>query len=328
MRRREIVAGLFGSAAAWPVRARAQAGDRVKVIGWLNVLPENDPEAQRRIEVFRQSLAELGWIEGRSVRIEARWAAGDDDKVRKYSVELAALAPDVILTSSSVTVRPLQQATRTIPIVFVQVIDPVGSGYVDSLARPGGNTTGFAQSEYSLSGKLAELLKEGAPNVTRVAVIRDPIRGPGVAQFAAIQTVAQSLGIELSPINALDVGEMERSIVNFARAANGGLMVTAGGTAFHRDVIIPLAARLRLPAVYPYRYYTEDGGLISYGPRTLEQYRQAASYVDRILKGERPGDLPVQAQSNFELVINLRRARSLGLTLPASLLARADEVVE
>jgi putative ABC transport system substrate-binding protein len=328
MRRREIVAGLFGSAAAWPVRARAQAGDRVRVIGWLNVLPENDPEAQRRIEVFRQSLAELGWIEGRSVRIEARWAAGDDDKVRKYSVELVALAPDVILTSSSVTVRPLQQATRTIPIVFVQVIDPVGSGYVESLARPGGNTTGFAQSEYSLSGKLAELLKEAAPNVTRVAVIRDPIRGPGVAQFAAIQTVAQSLGIELSPINALDVGEMERSIVNFARAANGGLVVTAGGTGFHRDVIIPLAARLRLPAVYPYRYYTEDGGLMSYGPRTLDQYRRGASYVDRILKGERPADLPVQAQTNFELVINLKTARALGLTIPPTLLARADEVIE
>jgi putative ABC transport system substrate-binding protein len=300
----------------------------VRVIGWLNVLAEDDPEAERRIELFRQSLAELGWVEGRSVRIEARWAAGDEDKIRKSTVELAALAPDVILTSGSVTVRPLQQATRTIPIVFVQVVDPVGSGYVDSLAHPGGNTTGFTQFEYSLSGKWVELLKEAAPHVTRVAAIRDPTRGPGVAQFAAIQTVAQSLGIELSPINALDIGEMERSILNFARAANGGLVVTAGGTGFHRDVIIPLAARLRLPAVYPYRYYAEDGGLISYGPRTLEQYRQAASYVDRILKGEKPGDLPVQAQSNFELVINLRTARSLGLTLPASLLARADEVIE
>jgi putative ABC transport system substrate-binding protein len=326
VRRRRFL-GLIGGALAAPLRARAQAGDRVRVIGWLSVLAENDPESLRRIEVFRQSLAELGWVEGRSVRIEARWAI-DDDELRKHSVELAALAPDVILTSGTVTVRPLQQATRTIPIVFVQVVDPVGSGYVDSLAHPGGNTTGFTQFEYSLSGKWVELLKEAAPNVTRVAVIRDPTRGPGVAQFAAIQTVAQSLGVELSPINALDVGEMERRIASFARAANGGLVVTTGGTAFHRDVIIPLAARLRLPAVYPYRYYAADGGLMSYGPRTLEQYRRAASYVDRILKGEKPGDLPVQAQSNFELVINLKTARSLGLALPTSLLARADEVIE
>jgi putative ABC transport system substrate-binding protein len=326
VRRRRFL-GLIGGALAAPLRARAQAGDRVRVIGWLSVLAENDPESLRRIEVFRQSLAELGWVEGRSVRIEARWAI-DDDELRKHSVELAALAPDVILTSGTVTVRPLQQATRTIPIVFVQVVDPVGSGYVDSLAHPGGNTTGFTQFEYSLSGKWVELLKEAAPTVTRVAVIRDPTRGPGVAQFAAIQTVAQSLGVELSPINALDVGEMERRIASFARAANGGLVVTTGGTAFHRDVIIPLAARLRLPAVYPYRYYAVDGGLMSYGPRTLEQYRRAASYVDRILKGEKPGDLPVQAQSNFELVINLKTARSLGLALPTSLLARADEVIE
>jgi putative ABC transport system substrate-binding protein len=326
VRRREII-GLIGGALVWPLRARAQAGDRMRVIGWLSVLAEKDPESQRRIEVFKQALAELGWVEGRSVRIEARWAV-DEDRLQKQSVELAALVPDVILTSGTVAVRPLQQATRTIPIVFVQVVDPVGSGYVDSLAHPGGNTTGFTQFEYSLSGKWVELLKEVAPNVTRVAVIRDPTRGPGVAQFAAIQTVAQSLGIELTPINALDVADMERRIANFARAANGGLVVTTGGTAFHRDVIIPLAARLRLPAVYPYRYYAADGGLMSYGPRTLEQYRRAASYVDRILRGERPGDLPVQAQSNFELVINLKTARSLGLTLPTSLLARADEVIE
>jgi putative ABC transport system substrate-binding protein len=326
MRRREFI-GLIAGALGWPLRARAQAGDRVRVIGWLSVLAEDDPESRQRIEIFRDGLAELGWVEGRSVRIEARWAV-DEDTVRKHSIELAALAPDVILASGTIAVRPLQQATRTIPIVFVQVVDPVGSGFVDSLAHPGGNTTGFTQFEYSLSGKWVELLKQAAPSVTRAAVIRDPTRGPGVAQFAAIQTAAQSLGIELSPINSLDVGDMERSIANFARAANGGLVVTTGGTGPHRDVIIPLAERLRLPAVYPYRYYATDGGLMSYGPRTLEQYRRAASYVDRILKGERPGDLPVQAQSNFELVINLKTARSLGLTLPASLLARADEVIE
>src|SRR4051812_30761514 len=236
MRRRAVIALIGGAALCRPLAARGQARGHVRTIGWLNVLAEDDPESRLRIEVFRQSLAELGWIEGRSVRIESRSAAGDDANVRKYAAELVTLAPDVILTSGSVTVRPLQQVTRTIPIVFVQVVDPVGSGYVDNLARPGGNTTGFTQFEYSLSGKWLELLKEVAPWVTRVAVIRDPTRGPGVAQFAAIQTVAQSLGVELSPINALDVGDIERGLTNFARSGNGGLIVTSGGTGFHRNV--------------------------------------------------------------------------------------------
>jgi ABC-type uncharacterized transport system substrate-binding protein len=232
------------------------------------------------------------------------------------------------LTSGSVTVRPIQQAIRTVPIVFVLVVDPVGSGYVDSMVRPGGNATGFLLFEYSLSGKWLELLKEIVPRVTRAAVIRDPTRGPGIAQFAAIQTVAPSLGGELTAINALDVSEMERSITPFARSANGGLIVTSGGTGFQRDVIIPLAARLRLPAVYPYRFYATDGGLVSYGPNTIEPFRRAAAYIDRILKGEKPADMPVQAPTKYELVINLKTAKALSLTVPPSVLARADEIIE
>ena len=232
------------------------------------------------------------------------------------------------MSSGSVTIRPVQQAIGTVPIVFVQVVDPVGSGFVDSLARPGGNTTGFTQFEYSLSGKWLELLKEIVPSVTRAAVIRDATRGPGNAQFAAIQTVAPSLGVELTAINALDVQGLERSITAFARSANGGLIVTSGGTGFHRDVIIPLAARLRLPAVYPYRYYATDGGLVSYGPNTVDPHRRAAAYVDRILKGEKPADMPVQAPTKYELIINLTTAKALGITVPQSVLGRADELIE
>jgi putative ABC transport system substrate-binding protein len=300
----------------------------MRLVGSLNILAEDDPESRLRIAAFKQGMQELGWTEGGNVRIETRWAGGDDGLVRKYAAELAALAPDVILTSGSVTVRPMQQATRTVPIVFVQVVDPVGSGYVDSLSRPGGNTTGFTLFEYSLTGKWLELLKEIAPNVTRAAVIRDPTRGSGIAQFAAIQTVAPSLGVELTTINALDVHDMERGIAAFARSANGGLIVTSGGTGFHRNVIIPLAAQLRLPSVYPYRYYAIEGGLVAYGPNTIEQYRRAAKYVDRILKGEKPADLPVQAPTRYELAINLKTAKALGLTVPPTLLARADEVIE
>jgi putative ABC transport system substrate-binding protein len=300
----------------------------VRLIGSLSILAEDDPESRLRIAAFKQSLQELGWIEGGNVRIEARWAGGDDGLVRKHAAELAALAPDVILTSGSVTVRPVQQATRTVPIVFVQVVDPVGSGYVDSLSRPGGNTTGFTLFEYSLSGKWLELLKEIAPHVTRAAVIRDPTRGSGIAQFAAIQTAAQSLGVELSPVNAVDVHDMERGITAFARSDNGGLIVTSGGTGFHRNVIIRLAAQLRLPSVYPYRYYATEGGLAAYGPTTIDQYRRAARYVDRILKGEKPADLPVQAPTKYELVINLKTAKALGMMVPSALLARADEVIE
>jgi putative ABC transport system substrate-binding protein len=328
MQRREFITLIGGAAVAWPVAARAQQADRVRLVGSLNILAEDDPESRLRIAAFKQGMQELGWTEGGNVRIETHWAGGDDGLVRKYAAELAALAPDVILTSGSVTVRPMQQATRTVPIVFVQVVDPVGSGYVDSLSRPGGNTTGFTLFEYSLTGKWLELLKEIAPNVTRAAVIRDPTRGSGIAQFAAIQTVAPSLGVELTTINALDVHDMERGIAAFARSANGGLIVTSGGTGFHRNVIIPLAAQLRLPSVYPYRYYAIEGGLVAYGPNTIEQYRRAAKYVDRILKGEKPADLPVQAPTRYELAINLKTAKTLGLTVPPTLLARADEVIE
>jgi ABC-type uncharacterized transport system substrate-binding protein len=302
MRRREFIKMIGGGAVAWPLAARAQQSDRVRVIGSLNILAEDDPEAKARIAAFKC--------------------------VRKYAAELGALAPDVVLTSGSVTVRPIQQAIRTVPIVFVLVVDPVGSGYVDSMARPGGNATGFLLFEYSLSGKWLELLKEIVPRVTRAAVIRDPTRGPGIAQFAAIQTVAPSLGGELTAINALDVSEMERSITAFARSANGGLIVTSGGTGFQRDVIIPLAARLRLPAVYPCRFYATDGGLVSYGPNTIEPFRRAAAYIDRILKGEKPADMPVQAPTKYELVINLKTAKALSLTVPPSVLARADEIIE
>jgi putative ABC transport system substrate-binding protein len=328
MKRRALIALLGGSVVAWPLAVRAQQSDRVRVIAWLAILAKDDPESKLRIGAFKQGLEQLGWTEGSNVRIEARWAGGDDGLVRKYATELAALAPDVILASGSVTVRPVQQAIRAAPIVFVGVVDPVGSGFVDSLARPGGNTTGFLLYEYSLSGKWLELLKEIAPGVTRAAVIRDAMRGPGIGQFAAIQTVAPSLGVELTAINALDVREIERSVAAFARSANGGLIVTSGGTGFHRDVIIPLAARLRLPAVYPYRYYTTDGGLASYGPNVSDQHRRAAAYVDRILKGEKPADMPVQAPTKYELVVNLKTARALDLSIPPSLLARAEEVIE
>jgi putative ABC transport system substrate-binding protein len=326
--RREFVVRLGSAAAAWPLAARAEQSDRVRVIGSLNILAQDDPEAQLRIAAFKQGLQQLGWTDGSNVRIEGRWAGGDDGLVRKYAADLAALAPDVVLTSGSVTMRPVQQAIRTVPIVFVSVVDPVGGGFVDSLARPGGNTTGFLLFEYSLSGKWLELLKEIAPRVTRAAVIRDPTRGPGIAQFAAIQTVAPSLGVELTAINALDVREIERSVTAFARSVNGGLVVTSGGTGYLRGVIIPLAARLRLPAVYPYRYYTTDGGLVSYGPNPSDQYRRAATYVDRILKGEKPADMPVQAPTKYELVINLKTAKVLGLAVSPTLLARADEVIE
>src|SRR5262245_8837850 len=328
MRRREFISLIGGGAVAWPLAARAQQSDRVRVIGSLNILAEDDPAAKLRNAAFKQSLQQLGWTEGSNVRIEERWAGGDAGRVHKYAAELAALAPDVVLTAGSVTMGPVQQALGTVPVVFVQVVDPVGSGYVDSMARPGGNTTGFTQFEYSLSGKWLELLKEIVPSVTRAAVIRDATRGPGNAQFAAIQTVAPSLGVELTAINALDIQGLERSITAFARSANGSLIVTSGGTGFHRDVIIPLAARLRLPAIYPYRYYTTDGGLVSYGPNTVDQYRRAAAYVDRILKGEKPADMPVQAPTKYELVINLKTAKALGITVPQSVLGRADELIE
>jgi len=326
MKRREFITLLGGAAAAWPLAARAQQPQRVRLIGVLSVFAKDDPEAMARDAAFQQTLADLGWTIGRDVRIDHRRTGGDTDSLRKYAAELVALAPDVILTEGSQAVGPVLQQTRTIPIVFVSV-DPVGSGHVASLARPGGNATGFTQFEYRIAGKWLELLQEIAPSISQVAVIRDPRTGPGIGQFAVIQALAP-VGLELFPANAISAGEIERGIAAFARSPNGGLIVTSGGTAFHRDLIISLAARHRLPAVYPYRYYSTAGGLISYGPNTIEPVRRAASYVDRILKGEKPADLPVQAPIKYELAINLKTAKALGLTVPDTLLARADEVIE
>jgi putative tryptophan/tyrosine transport system substrate-binding protein len=289
----------------------------------------DDAEGQARLAAFLQGLQQLGWTDGRNVRIDTRWAVGDADRGRKYAAELVALAPDVILAAGTAAVGPLLQATRTVPIVFVIVLDPVGAGFVDSLARPGGNATGFINFEYSIGAKWLELLKEIAPGVTRAAVLRDPAITAGIGQFGAIQSVAPSLGVEVSPVNVRDAGEIERAVAAFARSSNGGLIVTGSALAVvHRDLIITLAARHKLPAVYFLRTFVADGGLISYGPDYLDQFRRAASYVDRILKGEKPADLPVQAPNKYELVINLKTAKVLGLTVPPTLLTRADEVIE
>ena len=296
-------------------------------LGWLSALAEDDPESLARRPAFEQALKALGWTNGTNLRIDYRWAATDAERIRKLVAEIIALEPDVILTSGSL-VPLMMQATRTIPIVFVQVIDPVGSGFVKSLARPGGNVTGFTIFEYSLAGKWVELLKQIAPYVTRAAVIRDPTRGPGIGQFAVVQATAPSLGMELSPINALDVSEMESEIAAFAGSPNGGLVVTLGGTAIHRDLIIALAAKHQLPAVYPHRYFVSGGGLMSYGPDTIDQYRGAAVYIDRIFQGEKPADLPVQTPTKYNLAINLKTAKSLGLAVPHAMLTRADEVIE
>jgi putative tryptophan/tyrosine transport system substrate-binding protein len=314
--RRKVISLLGGAAAAWPLAARAQQSGRLRLIGVLSVFSKDDPEGTARDAAFQQTLADLGWTVGRNVRIDYRWTEGDTDRLRKYAAELVALAPDVILTQGSQAIGPVLQQTRTVPIVFVSV-DPVGSGHVASLARPGGNATGFTQFEYRIAGKWLELLQEIAPSISQVAVIRDPRTGPGIGQFAVIQAVA--------PVGA---GEIERGIAAFARSPNGGLIVTSGGTAFHRDLIISLVARHRLPAVYPYRYYSTAGGLISYGPNTIEPVRRAASYIDRILKGEKPADLPVQAPTKYEFVINRKTAKALGVTVPDKLLALADEVIE
>jgi len=295
--RRKFIAALGGSAFAWPLAARAQQADRVRRVGVLMNLAADDPEGQARIAAFLQGLQELGWTEGRNVRIDYRWHADDADRYRTYAAELVALAPDVILASSSASTAALQQATRTVPIVFAIVVDPVGAGYVASLARPGGNVTGFTLFEYSLSGKWLELLKEIAPNLMRIAILRDPAIASGIGQFAVIQAMAPpSFGVELSPIDVRDAGEIERGVAAFARRSNGGLIVTAStGAVAHRELIIMLAARHRLPAVYFFRYYVTSGGLISYGPDPTDPFRRAAGYVDRILKGEKAADLPVQA---------------------------------
>jgi putative ABC transport system substrate-binding protein len=330
MRRREFITLLGGAAAAWPLAASAQQPEqRVRRIGVLMTTAADDPEGQARFAAFVQGLQQSGWTDGRNVRIDTRWGAGNADDTRKYAAELIGLGPDVILAPGSATVAPLLQATRAIPIVFVHVPDPVGSGFVDSLARPGGNATGFTGFEYSLSGKWLELLKQIAPDVTRAAIIRDAAIIGGIGQFAAIQSVAPSLGVEVSPVNMRDADEIERTVSAFARSSNGGLIVTGSGLAVvHRDLIITLAARHKLPAVYFDRYFVTGGGLISYGPDLFDQYRRAASYVDRILKGEKPADLPVQAPTKYETVINLKTAKALGLEIPPTVLARADEVIE
>ncbi|MFZ0673111.1 MAG: ABC transporter substrate-binding protein [Pseudolabrys sp.] len=328
MRRREFLGVLAGAVAVLPRVARAQQGKRVRRVGVLMPFTANDPEAQARNALFEQSLRELGWMVGRDLQIDYRWPGGEAASIRRDAAELVALAPDVIMTVGSLTMGPMQQATQTIPIVFVNLADPVGAGFVQSLARPGGNATGFTNYEYSMSGKWVELLKQIAPNVKRVAILRDPTSAAGIGQFSAIQSAAQSLGVNLTPVSVRDAGEIERGVAAFARSDNGGLIVTSGGTAFRRDLIIGLASRHKLPAVYPFRYYAKDGGLITYGPDPRDSVRHAAAYVDRILKGEKPADMPVQAPTTYELVINLKTAKALGLTVPPSLLARADEVIE
>jgi putative ABC transport system substrate-binding protein len=329
MRRREFITVLGGAAAAWPLAARAQQGERMRRVGMLMTTAVADPQGRAQNAAFLQSLQQLGWSDGRNVRIDTRWGEGNPDNFRKYAAELIALAPDVIVATGAVTVAPLLQATRTVPIVFAIVPDPVGAGFVDSLARPGGNATGFMQFEYSLSGKWPELLKQMAPGLTRVAVLRDAATTGGIGQFAVIQSVAPSVGVEVSPVNARDAAEIERAVAAFARSPNGGLIVTSSALAvIHRDLIVTLAARHKLPAIYYRRLFVTGGGLISYGPDFVDQFRRAAGYVDRILKGEKPADLPVQAPTKYETVLNLKTAKALGLDVPPMLLARADEVIE
>ena len=329
MRRRDFLTLLGGAAASWPLAARAQQGERMRRIGILLAATADDAEFQARVGAFQQALALLGWSIGRNVRIDTRWATTNIADIRRHAAELAALAPDVILAHGASTVRPLLQATRTVPIVFPVAGDPVGAGFVDSLARPGGNVTGFMSVEYSMGGKWLELLKQIAPGMTRAAVLRDPTQGSGTSQFAAIQAVAPSLRVEVSPINIRNAPEIERGVAAFARSPHGGLVVTSGsGILRHRGLIIALAARHKLPAVYSQSLFAAAGGLISYGPDQIDKYRQAAGYVDRILKGEKPADLPVQAPTKYELVVNLKTAKALGLTVPPTVLARADEVIE
>jgi len=329
MRRRDFISLLSGAAVSWPLAARALQGERMRRIGVLMNLAADDPEGQTRITAFVQGLQQLGWTEGHNVRIDYRWGAGDAEHFRRYAAELVALAPDVILASNIPVVLALQQATRTVPIVFAAVTDPVGAGLVASLARPGGNTTGFTLFEFGISAKWLELLKDIAPGVTRVAILRDPTIASGAGQLGAMQSVAPSFGVELFPIVLRDPDEMERALTAFARSSNDGLIVLASPLgAVHRHRIIAIAAKRRLPAIYPLRFFVVDGGLISYGPDSVEPYRRAAGYVDRILKGEKPADLPVQAPTKYELVINHETARVLDLPVPDKLLAIADEVIE
>jgi putative ABC transport system substrate-binding protein len=329
MKRRDFITLLGGAAVAWPLAAHAQQGDRMRRIEVLLPVATDDAEFQTRVGAFLQALQQLGWTIGRNVEIDIRWATANADAIRKHAAELAGLAPDVILAHGAPTLGPLLQVTRTVPIVFPVASDPVAAGFVESLARPGGNATGFMDWEYGIAVKWPELLKQIAPSVTRVAVLRDPTIPTGPAQFGVIQAVAPSLGMDVVPINIRDVPEIERALAAFARSSNGSLIVTPSGFAsVNRDLIITLAARHRLPAVYFGRYFVTSGGLISYGNDIVDQYRRAAGYVDRILRGEKAADLPVQAPTKYELVINLKAAKALGLDVPPTLLARADEVIE
>jgi len=327
--RRELLAAFGGAAAAWPLAASAQQPGTLRRIGVLIQVAEGDPQARIEVATFLRGLQELGWNEGRNLRIDTRWGGGDADRIRKYAAELVALGPEVVLAPGGTVVGALQQASRTVPIVFVNVTDPVGRGYVASLAQPVGNATGFTSFEFGMGGKWLEVLKEMAPRVTRAAVLRDPVITAGMGYLAAIHALAPSVGVQVTPVDVRHTSDIERAVAAFARTPNSGLIVTADPAAIvHREGIIALAARHRLPAVYPYRFFVISGGLISYGLDNIEQYRLAAGYVDRILKGDKPGDLPVQAPTKYELVINLKTAKTLGLEVPPTLLARADEVIE
>ena len=327
--RRKLLAAFGGAAAAWPLAASAQQPGTLRRIGVLIQVAEGDPQARIEVATFLRGLQELGWNEGRNLRIDTRWGGGDADRIRKYAAELVALGPEVVLAPGGTVVGALQQASRTVPIVFVNVTDPVGRGYVASLAQPVGNATGFTSFEFGMGGKWLEVLKEMAPRVTRAAVLRDPVITAGMGYLAAIHALAPSVGVQVTPVDVRHTSDIERAVAAFARTPNSGLIVTADPAAIvHREGIIALAARHRLPAVYPYRFFVISGGLISYGLDNIEQYRLAAGYVDRILKGDKPGDLPVQAPTKYELVINLKTAKTLGLEVPPTLLARADEVIE
>jgi putative ABC transport system substrate-binding protein len=329
MRRRDFIELIIGIAAVWPLTGHAQQSGEMRRIGVLMNTAADDREGQEGVAAFQQDLQRLGWTIGRNVQIDIRWGENNGDLDRKYATELLALAPDVILASGSPSITALQHLTRTVPIVFVRVSDPVGGGFVDSLDRPGGNATGFMLFEYSFAGKWLELLKQIVPRLTRASVLRDSTNRAGIGEFAAIQSVAPSLGVELRPVDIRDAGEIERILAAYARSPNGGLIVTpSASVSVYRDAIITLAARYKLPAVYGFRYNVIDGGLISYGPNQVDQFRRAAEYVDRILNGAKPDELPVQAPAKYETVINLKTAKALGLTLPPSLLATADEVIE
>jgi putative ABC transport system substrate-binding protein len=328
MRRRAFIT-LLGGAAAWPLAARAQQRERMRHIGVLAGGLGSDAVSRSQSEALEQGLQQLGWTDGRNVRIDYRWAGGNADNIRKYSAELVALAPDVILVAGTAAAGPLLQATRTVPVVFVNLPDPVGAGYVKSLARPGGNATGFTNFEYGLSAKWLQLLREIAPSVRRVIVLRDPTLTAGTAQFAAIQTVAPSLGVEVSPVDVRDAAEIESGLATFAQSSNAGLITTQSASALvRRELILTLAARHKLPAVYVNRFWSTNGGLMSYGANVADEFRRAAGYVDRILRGEKPANLPVQAPTKYELVINLKTAKALGIDIPTTLLASADEVIE